>query len=97
MLREQQDVPAALAKWRDIDRHDVDTVKEVLAKPALGDLALEVPIRRRNHARVERDLFVAADGTNAALLQPPEQLHLHVDRHLAKLVEEDRTPGRLHE
>ena len=48
-------------------------------------------------ARVERHLLVAADRAHLALLQHAQQLDLHLERHLADLVEEDRAGAGLDE
>ena len=67
---------------------DVDAVEEVLAEAPLLDLGLEVAVGRGDDARVERQLLVAADRADRALLQGAQQLRLHAQRHLADLVEE---------
>ena len=46
-------------------------------------------MRRRDDARVHRDLRAAAEARDDALLQHAQQLGLHVERHVADLVEQD--------
>ena len=97
VLREQEDVAGAGAQRRHRDRDDVDPVEQILAEPLLVDLGLEIAVGRGDHAGLERDLLVAADRADLALLQHAQQLDLHLDRHLADLVEEDRAGAGLHE
>ena len=61
------------------------------------DLVLEVAVRGRHHAGIERDLLVSADRTHRALLQHAQELGLHLHRHLADLVEHDRARACLEE
>ena len=79
------------------DAHDVDAVEEVFAEALLFDLGLEVAVGRRQDARVERLLRVAADGPDRALLQRAQELGLHARGHLADLVEEERALARADE
>ena len=94
MLREQQDVAAARAQRRHRDRDDVDPIEQILAEPLLLDLGLEIAVGRGDDARLERHLLVAADRAHLALLEHAQQLDLHLERHLADLVEEDRAARR---
>ena len=50
-------------------------------------------MRRRDDARVHRDLRAAAEARDDALLQHAQELGLHVERHVADLVEQDRAAG----
>ena len=97
VLREQQDVAGARAQRRHRNRDDVDAVEQILAEPLLLDLGLEVAVGRGDDARLERHLLVAADRADLALLEDAQQLDLHLERHLADLVEEDRAGAGLHE
>ncbi len=47
-------------------------------------------MRRRENAHVRATLLAAADTLEDALLEHAQQLHLHVDAHVADLVEEQR-------
>src|SRR4029078_7094655 len=72
-LREDERGGAARSKRRHVDADEVDAVEEVLTELLLVHLGLEVAVRRRDDARVELDLGVAASQTNAALLQCTQQ------------------------
>src|SRR5207253_9395830 len=95
--RENPDVTRPSAKRRDVDRNDVDPVVEVLAKPLFVDRRAQVAVRGRDQACAEGDLGIAADGPQLTFLQHPQQLDLHLDWHLADLVEKQRAVARLHE
>jgi hypothetical protein len=49
---QERDVLPALPERRDLDREDAEAVVEVGAEAALAHLALEVPVRRRDHPHV---------------------------------------------
>src|SRR6202030_1249054 len=61
-----------------------------LAEPARGDLALQIPVGRCDHADVDLDGLGRPDAPDLALLQHAEELHLHLGADLADLVEEQR-------
>jgi len=92
-----KDIAGAGAKRGHRNRDHVDAIEQILAEPLLVHFGLEVTIGRGDHACFERNLFVSADGAHLALLQHTQQLDLHLDRHLADLVEEDRPGSRLNE
>jgi hypothetical protein len=73
-----RDVARALAQRRQHDREHVQPVVEVLAERAVGDLLLEIAVRRRHDAHVDLDRLGAADPFELALLQHAQQLDLHV-------------------
>ena len=90
VLAQHGDVAGPIAQRRQRDRKDVEAVVEILAELAGGDLLLEIPVRRRDHAHVDLDRLGAADALELALLQHAQQLDLHVGRQVADLVEEQR-------
>ena len=57
----------------------------------LFDLLLQIAIRRGDDADVDANVRRAADPLEALLLEEPQQLGLQPRRHLADLVEEDRS------
>jgi hypothetical protein len=85
---EERDVLLALAQRRHVQRHHVETVEEVLAKAAGGDLLLERLVRRGDHAHVDLDHLGAADARDDVLLQHAQHLGLGGEAHVADLVEE---------
>src|SRR5260370_36053064 len=60
---------------------------------ALGGRALQVPVRRGNHAHVHVHVMLAPEAGELAVLQYLEELRLQRRAHLANLVEEHRAVG----
>ena len=85
-----RDVLAALAQRRQVDRHDVEPVVQVLAEPAGGGFGQQVAVAGGDDAGVDADRLRVADALELALLQRAEQLHLQVGRRGVDFVEEDR-------
>ncbi len=75
-------------------RHHVEPVEEVLAELALLHHLLERPVRGRHEAHVHLQRLRAAEPLELALLQHPQQLHLHVQGDVANLVQEERAAVR---
>ena len=61
MPRQKQDIARPGSQRRNLQLHDVEAVVEVLAEPALLDLALELAIRGRDDPDIDRRYAVAAD------------------------------------
>ena len=89
MLRETADVLAPLCEPGQCDRDDVDSIEEVRAKAPLCDIGLEIAIRGRDDAHVDRDGGRATEALDLLLLQRAQQLCLNGDPELADLVEEE--------
>src|SRR5690606_28076433 len=91
MARQQQDVFATLAQWRDIQVEHVEAIEQVLAKGAGADQLFQVAVGGAEDAYVDPDLALATDPPEAALAEKVHQLGLQVRRHLGDFVEEYRT------
>src|SRR5262249_10744691 len=89
-LYQQRDVAGPFAQRRQRDGEDVEAVIQVLPKLALPDGLRQVPIGRRDDAKIEPTRVRGADALELALLQHAQELHLHIRRHFADLVEENR-------
>ena len=74
------DVFRPLAQRRHADRENVEPVEQVGAEPTLVDRAVQVLVRRREHADIHGDRPGAADPLDLALLQHAQQLDLEVGR-----------------
>ena len=75
-----------------LDREDVEAVEQVFAEPAGGDGLGEIEVGGGDDAAVGQDRVGAADPLEAPVLEHAQQLGLHAERHLADLIEEQRTP-----
>jgi hypothetical protein len=71
----------------DVQREHREPMEQVGAKPAGGDLALEIAVGRGDDADVHAVCAVRAHALNLAVLEHPEQLGLNLERQLANLVE----------
>ena len=97
MLRQDRDVVlAALPQRRQIDRHHVEPIVQILAETARIDLVLQILVRRRHDARVHLARLAGADALELLLLQDAQHLDLEFRTHARDFVEEDGAAvGRL--
>ena len=93
MLDERRDLLAPLAQRRQLQRHDVQAVEEVLAEPALGDELLEVGVGGGDDADVDLDRLRLAERVDLVRFEEAQQLRLHVEPDIGDLVEEQRAAG----
>ena len=91
MLGQLHDVVATFPQRRNANRKHAQPIKQILAKAALQHEFLEIPIRRRDDAHVDRPGDVVADALELAFLQNPQQLALQLQRNFADFVEKNRT------
>src|ERR1051326_5980000 len=89
-MREKRAVLEALAQRRHFDGKDVQAIVEVLAHLAVRDRLLRIAVGCCDDARVDVDLFVAADAAELSFFEHAEEFHLQLDRHFRDLVEEHR-------
>ena len=96
MADELGDVLAPLPQRRQVNRHHVQPVVQVLAEVVLVDLLQQVAVAGGDDARVDADRLRVADALELALLQHAQQLDLQLGRGGVDLVEENRAGvGRL--
>src|SRR5712692_2674473 len=92
--REHTHVLAAFAQRRHRQLDDVDTVEQVLPEAARRDQRGELLMCGADDAHVDRILLRRADLAHPPLLDRAQQLHLHGERQLGHLVEEQRAAVR---
>jgi len=90
VIEQGRDVLLALPQGRDVDRHDVEPVEEILPEAALPDVLLEVAVGGGHEPDVHLDRLDAADALELVVLDHPQELHLHLPGQIADLVEEER-------
>ena len=73
-------VLAPLAQRRQVDRHHVEPVVQVLAEAAVARFGQQVAIAGGDDAGVDADGLRVADALELAFLQHAEQLHLQLGR-----------------
>jgi hypothetical protein len=91
ILDQQRDIRAALAQRRDRNWHHLLAIEQILAEGSLLDAGDEIGIARRDHARVNLARAVGAHRAHDPVLEHAQELGLKLQRHLANLVEEDRS------
>jgi len=69
-------------------------VIEIRAEAPGLDRAVEIHVRRRDDPHVDRDRFLSAEPLDLPSLQEAQQARLALDRHVADLVEKQRTAVR---
>src|SRR3546814_12368364 len=84
-----------LPERRQPDRHDVETIEQILAEQPLAGGVPQIPVGRGDDPNVRPDRCSPADGRVFAFLQHPEQPRLRFHRHVADLVQEKGAAVRL--
>src|SRR6266850_1259524 len=94
-ISQKSDIAAALAQWRNVDIKHAQSIKQILAKAALRDSALQIPVACGNHTNVCLHDPRAAQPLKFPLLQDAKQLRLGRQAHLTHFIEE-QDPARGH-
>src|SRR5205814_2928114 len=88
MPHECRNILGALAQRRQADRHDIESIKQILPEQSLPDRLSKVSVGGRNDPHIRADRRTAADGRVFALLQHTKQSRLRIGWHVADLIEE---------
>src|SRR2546427_6537881 len=89
MSHEQRDVFRPVAQRRQVDRENVEAIKQVRPKLLLVDERGEVAIRRCDQSRVRAERTAAPQSLELALLEHAEELRLEIEGDLSYFVQED--------
>src|SRR5262245_24452959 len=73
---QEQNVVSALAQRREIDLNHRKAVIKVESKPTRLALGLQIAIRGRDHADIERQIFQPSDAAKRSFFQDPKQFRL---------------------
>src|SRR5262249_27966571 len=95
--RKQQNIIATIAKWRHLELDDRQTKVEIEAKITGLGFFFEIAVRRRDDARVQRNVLETADTTERIFLEYTQQLCLKAELEFTDLVQKDRAASRLFE
>src|SRR5262249_47344504 len=85
------EVLGAFAERRQNQRKDVDTMEKIAPKLVLFDKVFKVAMRGDDDANVHLGRLVAADPLDFSFFEYAQELSLHSQRHIANLVEEERS------
>jgi hypothetical protein len=77
VLRQLRNIFPALTQRRHINSHDVQAVIEILAKAPGAHLFRQIAMGGGNQPHINGKRLVAADALHLALLNRPQQTHLH--------------------
>ena len=96
VVRQQQDIVAAITQRRETHRADAETEEQIVAKGSFLDHHGQIAMGRGDHASVDVAGTALADPTDFPLLQDPQQLALCLGLEIADLVQKDGAgPSRL--
>src|ERR1700728_971648 len=93
--RQRENVTRPFAQRMDVQRGNLEPVVKILAETSCGNRILKVYVGRGYHANVNRNRTTRTQPDHLPLLQHAEQLHLHGERQIADLIQEQRSaPSR---
>src|SRR5258708_33465536 len=92
VMHEKRDILGALTERWDPQWEHAEPVIKVLPERALDNRALQIAVRRGDHADVHPDRFASSQPFELALLEHTQKFQLHLTRYFADLVEEYSTP-----
>src|SRR5690606_6035470 len=87
---QQQQIPFALSKRRQVQYAHSNAVEQVFAEAPLGDFLHQVAVGGGNQPHIDLELLVGADWGEGAFLQYTQQSHLYIWRQLTELIEKQR-------
>src|SRR4051812_48658890 len=91
MLCQQRQVVFPLAQRWQLNRDDVQAIKEVFAQDAIEDSFFRVLVRRGEKSHVNWNLLRAAESSDGAFLKHAQKFRLKKRRHLCYLVQQKRS------
>src|SRR5437016_8552570 len=97
VIDEQRNVLAPLAQRRELERHHLQAIVEVLAEAPLLDGSRQLAVGRRDDAHVDGPPHRAAHRPYLVLLEDAQELRLERRRDVADLVQENRAAVGLRE
>lgn len=89
MPRQQQDVAAALAQGRQMQRDDVQTVVEILAKAPGRYFAFQIPVGCGHNAYIHLFAAAAAHPLDFLFLKHAQNLDLQAQVHFTYFIQKD--------
>ena len=95
MRHQAADVLAPLAQRGQPDGDDVEPVKQIAAKAAVGHLGFQVAVGGHHNAHVDLDFALAAQPYHGAFLQGAQELGLHGQRQVTNFVQKNGALVRL--
>src|SRR5215510_5432555 len=97
ILRQQPDVLPSLSKRGQMNTHDIQSVKQILAKMLLGNLMLQSLVCRGNNPDIRLDRGITADTRKFSLLEDSQYFTLDRQWHISNFIQEKGAPVTLFE
>ncbi len=92
MLDQHRQIFEPLAQRRHLHREHVQPIEQVLTESARADGGVKIAMSRGDDPHVAAHRPVAAHAFEGAFLEHAQELHLHLQRHIADFVEEQGAP-----
>ena len=86
----QEDIPGAFAKGDSLQVHHCQAVEKIFAEGPFGHHLHQIPPGRGQDPHIHGHGMGASDPVDLTFLQHTKQFHLHMEGHIADLVEENR-------
>ena len=90
VVGQERDVPRSLPKRWELNLYDVESVQEILSKPASCNFIFEAPVRGCDDTNIHLKTRGRTQSPNFVVLEYPQELRLHVEGKLTNLVEKER-------
>ena len=88
--RQQGDVLPPISQWWQMDGEYAEPIVQIVAEASALDRLFERPVGRGDQPDVDPPGLGGAQTLELALLEDPQQRHLHVEGELADFVEKER-------
>src|SRR5439155_7049763 len=95
MAGQDRNVCGAVAERGNEERNDIETIKEILAKPAVQDFLFEIFVGGGDDADVDTTGLVRPDRFEALLFEYTQHFGLRAETHIADFVEKESPTVRL--
>ncbi len=95
MARQYRNILRAFPQTGQSDTNDIQTVKQIFPESAFFYQFFQILVRGSNDPDVCLDRLITSNPIEMTIRQYPEQPCLHIQRHVADLVQKQRTAFRL--
>ena len=86
---QRQDIIGPFPQSRDLNRHHIQPVVQILAEPFFLDQLSQILVCGGDDAYVDGDAAIVPHPCDGLILQGPQELHLKGERNLANLVQKE--------
>ena len=90
MLEQKRNIVPSLPQRRDLEAHDIESVKQVFTKPPIPDHRLKIAVGGCNDPDIDGYHLSPAHPLKCLLLKHPQKFHLGPGREIPYLIKEKR-------